>query len=100
MEKPEDGSEKHEEWIQNMKYIGDWKENGKNGFGVQVYGNKDRYEGIWEDNMRNGQGTFWKYEGGRLRREYTGDYKNDRKNGRGTMFYSNNNRYDGMWLDD
>jgi hypothetical protein len=37
-----------------MKYIGDWKENGKAGFGVQVYGNKDRYEGIWENNMRNG----------------------------------------------
>lgn len=65
-----------------------------------MYGNKDRYEGIWEDNMRNGQGTFWKHEGGRLRREYTGDYKNDRKNGRGTMFFSNDNRYDGMWLDD
>lgn len=33
-QKPEDGSEKGQQWMQNMKYIGDWKENGKAGFGV------------------------------------------------------------------
>ncbi|MCQ8115752.1 hypothetical protein, partial [Vibrio parahaemolyticus] len=33
--KHEDGSFKGEKWITSSKYIGDWKENRKHGFGIQ-----------------------------------------------------------------
>jgi len=74
--------------VTSCKYIGDWKDNKKSGFGIQFYQNGDKYEGGWENNMRHGQGTFWVYEGkNKLRREYTGDFSKDMKTGRGTMFY-------------
>ena len=29
------------------RYIGDWKENQKDGFGIQFYNNGNKYEGLW-----------------------------------------------------
>ncbi|CAD8111778.1 unnamed protein product [Paramecium sonneborni] len=99
--KNEDGTQKQERWIADQKYVGDWNQNKKCGFGVQYYGNGDKYEGGWFDNQRNGQGTYWVSEGkNKMRREYTGDWVNDKKTGKGTMFYQNGNRYDGLWQDD
>ena len=45
---------KSSKWIANTKYIGEWKDNRKAGFGIQFYGNGDKYEGGWENNMCNG----------------------------------------------
>lgn len=86
-------------WVGSSQYIGDWKENMKEGFGIQIYKNKDKYEGLWGNNMRNGQGTYWRNEGGKLKREYTGDWFEDKRHGRGTFFYKNGDRYDGFWVD-
>lgn len=86
-------------WISSSQYIGDWKENMKEGFGIQIYKNKDKYEGLWANNMRNGQGTYWRNEGGKLKREFTGDWFEDKRHGRGTFFYKNGDRYDGFWVD-
>jgi len=99
-QKYEDGSFKGEKWITSSKYIGDWRENKKHGFGIQTYANGDKYEGDWEDNMRSGHGTLWVMEGKKLRREYTGKWMNDKKSGRGSMFFKNEDRYDGFWLND
>lgn len=96
--KQEDGSVKGEKWVSSSKYIGDWKENLKEGFGIQIYKSGDKYEGLWMANKRHGQGTYWKNEGGKLRREYTGDWVEGRKHGRGTLFYKNGDRYDGFWV--
>ena len=43
----EDGSEKPNKWIGSHKYVGDWKDNKKNGFGIQYYQNGDKFEGGW-----------------------------------------------------
>ena len=86
------------QWISSSRYIGDWKENTKEGFGIQIYKNKDKYEGLWEKNKRHGQGTYWRNEAGKLKREYTGDWCKDKKHGRGTFFYKNGDRYDGFWV--
>ncbi|CAI2370797.1 unnamed protein product [Moneuplotes crassus] len=85
-------------WVSSSRYIGDWKENTKEGFGIQIYKNKDKYEGLWANNMRHGQGTYWRNEAGKLKREYTGDWFEDKKHGRGTFFYKNGDRYDGFWV--
>lgn len=82
----------------SSRYIGDWRENMKDGFGIQIYKNKDKYEGMWGNNMRHGQGTYWRNEAGKLKREYTGDWIEDKRHGRGTFFYKNGDRYDGFWV--
>jgi hypothetical protein len=53
---------------------------------------------MWGQDLRHGQGTYWRNEGGKLRREYTGDWFQDKKHGRGTFFYKNGDRYDGYWV--
>lgn len=47
---------------------------------------------------KHGQGTYWRLDGAKLRREYTGDWFEDKKHGRGTFFFKNNDRYDGYWV--
>lgn len=47
---------------------------------------------------KHGQGTYWRLDGAKLRREYTGDWFEDKKHGRGTFFFRNNDRYDGYWV--
>jgi len=53
---------------------------------------------MWANDKRHGQGTYWRNEGGKLRREYTGDWTEDKRSGRGTFFYKNGDRYDGYWI--
>ena len=88
---------KGEKWKTSTRYIGDWNENQKEGFGIQIFANGDKYEGLWAGNKRHGQGTYWKNEGGKLRREYTGDWFEDKRHGRGTFFYKAGDRFDGYW---
>jgi len=99
-QKHEDGTFKGEKWTTSSKYVGNWQENKKNGFGVQHYAKGDKYEGNWENNMRHGHGTLWVMDGKKLRREYTGNWVCDKKGGRGTMYFKNEDRYDGFWLND
>lgn len=85
----------------NTKFKGEWKNDKKNGFGIQIYQNGDKYEGEWRNNKRHGKGTLWrKNNKGKLIREYTGEWKYDKKWGLGTMYFDNCNRYDGCWEDD
>lgn len=84
----------------SSKYTGSWKDNLKDGFGIQVFENGNKYEGDWKNNKMNGQGTLWILDQKRsLRRRYTGDWVNGKKHGRGTMFFPNEDRYDGFWMD-
>lgn len=46
-QRQEDGSIKGEKWQHASRYIGDWKDNCKDGFGIQFYQNGDKYEGMW-----------------------------------------------------
>ncbi len=84
--------------MSSSKYVGDWRDNCKEGFGIQYYKNGDKYEGMWSIDKRHGQGTYWRNENKKLRREYTGDWFEDKKHGRGTFFYKNGDRYDGYWV--
>lgn len=53
-DKSEDGTIKGEKWQSSQKYIGDWRDNCKEGFGIQFYKNKDKYEGMWAVDKRHG----------------------------------------------
>ena len=54
-EKSEDGTIKGEKYETSEQYIGDWKENKKDGYGIKIYSNKDKYEGYWSKDLRNGK---------------------------------------------
>lgn len=52
------------------QYIGELKDNKRNGKGTFIYGNGDRYEGGWVNDLRHGKGTFY-YKTGEL---YIGEW--------------------------
>ena len=66
----------------NEKYIGQWKNNIQNGFGIHIY-----YNDYLNNNHEN------KY----FRNRYIGQYKDGKKNGYGKMFYNNGCIYEGYW---
>jgi len=106
---------KGEKWTQSHRYIGEWNDNDKSGYGIQIYPNGDKYEvtlltvvgnlgkqyALWKwyllDIIQWKVKVWWK---GRLRREYTGEWMNDKREGRGAFFYKNGDRYDGLWVND
>ena len=55
------------------KYIGEWKNNKKHGYGTYTYKSGDKYVGNYKDDKYHGQGTYTWSDG---RRE-TGFYMND-----------------------
>ena len=96
--KSEDGTIKGEKYETSEQYIGDWKENKKDGYGIKIYSNKDKYEGYWNNDLRNGKGTYWLCIGkNKYRKLYTGDWKNNKKEGHGIYFYKDGSCYDGQW---
>lgn len=44
-------------------YVGEWRENLRDGYGVQVWPDGSRYEGEWAFDMINGKGKFTSSEG-------------------------------------
>ena len=66
----------------NEKYIGQWKNNIQNGFGIHIY---------YNDCLNNN------YENKYFRNRYIGQYKDGKKNGYGKMFYNNGCIYEGYW---
>lgn len=42
----------------NDIYIGSWRNDKKNGYGVFLKDNKDIFEGIWVDDLKEGPGSY------------------------------------------
>lgn len=94
----ETGNIKGEKWVTAQQYIGDWKMNKKDGYGIKIYNNKDKYEGYWKNDMRHGKGTYWLCIGkNKYRKLYTGDWFENKKEGKGIFFYKDGGCYDGSW---
>jgi len=41
-------------WADSRKFVGDWKNDTLNGFGVFFWPNEEKYEGNWINGSRNG----------------------------------------------
>lgn len=80
-------------------YHGEWTENQKYGYGVQVFPNGEKYEGQWGNGLRNGEGTLWVPVGKakKLRKLYVGGWKEDRRHGKGTCFFKGGEYFQGTW---
>ena len=77
------------------KYVGEWKDDKRNGQGIATFSNGDKYFGEWKDNRRSGQGNY-NYANGT---KYSGGWKDDRRSGQGMYTFANGNKYIGEWKD-
>ena len=83
--------------INGDKYIGNFKNGLKEGYGVLFYDEEDElerisYEGHFQNDKQNGEGTiYW------INCNYEGDWKDGIIEGKGVMKYDNGAKYEGEW---
>jgi hypothetical protein len=76
------------------RYIGEFKENMRNGFGKYVLPDGSVYNGMWREGTMNGKGVFtWPDKS-----FYDGEWKDGNRNGQGLLKTSDGFIYDGMWV--
>ena len=51
-----------------IRYVGDFMNNKKNGNGILYFSNGDKRVGVWKDDKLHGQATYY-YSGGRIDEE-------------------------------
>jgi hypothetical protein len=78
-------------------YVGDYKDEKKDGFGKMNYEDGSSYEGEWKNDKKEGKGTYIYGSG---YGKYVGSFKDDKKSGLGKMTYYNGSSYEGEWEDD
>jgi len=81
-------------------YEGDFKDNKREGKGILYYNDGDRYEGDWKNNIKEGKGIYYFKSGSK----YEGDFKNGNFEGKGKYYYNNEpwkgDRYEGDFIND
>lgn len=77
------------------KYVGEWKDNKKNGQGSFIYNDGSKYVGEFKDGNLHGLGK-WSNDGG----DYVGEFKDGTFNGRGTFTWPDGKKYVGEWKDE
>lgn len=87
------GKGKYEFKKNDAIYIGQFRNNLRDGEGTYIWSNTSFYDGEWSKNQREGLGIMKYADGGK----YIGRWKNNRRDGQGTMYYANEDRYEGEW---
>lgn len=62
-------------WDIGNIYQGEWKNNQKHGYGIQVWAVGNKYEGDWANGLCEGHGIFWVKHKEELRKVYAGNWK-------------------------
>ena len=75
-------------------YEGEWKNDKREGKGIIYWRNNDVYNGEWVDDNMEGKGIFY-YDEGDI---YDGCWKNNKKEGKGNCSFMNGNKYEGEWV--
>ena len=75
-------------------YEGDYINDNFEGNGKYIWEDGSHYIGQWKDDLRNGKGTLY-YQNGKI--NYDGDWVNGRPNGYGKYIYGNDSYYIGQW---
>lgn len=73
------------EFLPDLGYSGEWKNNKREGNGSFAWENGIRYEGKWKDDKRNGNGTLY-YPNGEI---LEGTWTNDKLNGKANIWDRN-----------
>ena len=77
----------------NYIYFGNFINDKKDGYGKQIWDDKDVYEGEWKDNDFNGYGIYSYHNG----KKYVGQFKNSEKNGVGELSFPDGKKYVGYF---
>ena len=75
------------------KYVGEWKNNKRNGQGTATFPDGENYVGEYKDDKKNGQGTNIWPDG----QKYVGEWKNGKRDGQGTNIWAGGEKYVGEW---
>jgi hypothetical protein len=82
-------------------YRGDFLAGKKNGKGIKVMPNGDRYTGGFLDDYRDGQGVYvWSDKTPWAGDRYEGEYRRDLRSGWGVYLWNSGDRYEGQWEND
>lgn len=84
-------------FVQGSKYKGQWKDNHKDGFGVQMGADNSKYEGEWKLSKRHGRGTLWVKKESKSVKQYAGEWAEDNMEGYGFYYYDTGDVYRGQW---
>lgn len=87
-------------YVNGDQYQGYWKNNKKDGYGIQIWKNGKRYEGEWKNGEMCGKGILWIKKDGKLKKQYNGEWFNSKRNGLGVYYYSPTIIYEGEWEND
>jgi len=69
-------------WDDGTKYVGEWKDDKRDGQGTYTYSSGGKYVGEWKDDKRDGQGTYTYPSGDK----YVGEWKDHKLNGKVIFF--------------
>ena len=75
------------------KYIGQFKNGKREGYGIMFFPDGGRYEGNWENDLAHGKGIEYYNNGDR----YEGEYFKDEEDGEGIYYYKNGDRIMGNY---
>jgi len=79
------------------KYVGEWRSNQYDGWGIYTAANGDRYAGQFKANQYQGRGSYHYANGER----YLGEVKEGKKYGQGVLYAANGAAIeDGFWVAD
>ena len=99
------------------KYVGEFKNDLRNGNGTYTFASGEEYVGEWKDDKKIGKGTLTYADGAKYVGEfkddkfnkgtwtsasgdkYVGEFKNDLRNGNGTYTFASGEEYVGEWKD-
>ena len=81
---------------ENLLFVGNWKNNKKNGIG-KIYDEKDRliFDGFFENDKKNGHGILMYVNGDK----YDGEFVNDIRQGKGLYYWKDGSRWEGNFAD-
>ena len=80
-------------YLDGEKYVGEFKNDIRNGRGTYTYSDGDKYVGEFKRGYRHGQGTFTWHNGDK----YVGGYKRNAKHGKGVATEANGTITTGIW---
>jgi hypothetical protein len=83
------------EMMKNEKgiYVGNWKANKMQGFGIFRWASGRVYAGHWLSDVKNGVGIL-SFKGGN---EIVGEFQGDKREGYGYYKWADNRRFKGWW---
>ena len=81
---------------ENLLFVGNWKDNKKNGIG-KIYDEDDRliFDGFFENDKKNGHGILIYVNGDK----YDGEFVNDVRQGKGLYYWKDGSRWEGNFVD-